>query len=288
VIRKWVAATAFLLGGLLPAQSLRVYSEFRRIDPFGQIVEPDRRGRPREILSPALARNAFASFHIVVAAPAGKPFWLFVGQNPENAVTATVYKEIYRRYGKQWIPDSLVPVKLPYRAQLPDPEQSIDGQTAMCFWMDLWVDSDAVPGRVKVEPQVNVRQDWAVYPMEVRIISAFVPRPSSPVGTLPPVTSPSDAFALGPLKSYLCGVREVSGHAAPCIRAFIRRNAMQDITLARLLEKGNGRESVAAGILKPLGVAGQEAWCASPGTSNPLGPEWFLRARDFLYRSAIN
>ena len=52
---------------LLP--ELEIYSEFQRVDPFGRIISNDRAQRPREILSPAIPRNGFASFHIVVTAP---------------------------------------------------------------------------------------------------------------------------------------------------------------------------------------------------------------------------
>ena len=52
------------------AQTVEIYSEFQRPDPFGGIVEPDRAWKPREILSPAVSRNGFASFHIAVSVPA--------------------------------------------------------------------------------------------------------------------------------------------------------------------------------------------------------------------------
>src|ERR1700735_5555602 len=48
----------------LAAQSVKIYSEVQRIDPFGQIVPIDRSDHPREILSPALLRNAHSTFHI--------------------------------------------------------------------------------------------------------------------------------------------------------------------------------------------------------------------------------
>ena len=58
----WVAV-------VLQAQSVDINPEFRRVDPFGAVVEADRGLVAREILSPALARNGFASFHIVVSVP---------------------------------------------------------------------------------------------------------------------------------------------------------------------------------------------------------------------------
>ena len=72
------------------AQSLRVYSEFAQIDATGKVTAP---AEPREILSPAIARNAFSSFQVVVDVPKGTPYQLYVAQNPENAVEVTLYRE---------------------------------------------------------------------------------------------------------------------------------------------------------------------------------------------------
>ena len=57
------AALFLLLLLPLAAQPLTVFSEFARIDATGKVTSP---ADPREILSPALARNAFSSFQIVV------------------------------------------------------------------------------------------------------------------------------------------------------------------------------------------------------------------------------
>src|SRR5690348_4403898 len=43
-----------LLAGPVPAQSLRVLSEFQRADPFGKVVPVDRTEHPREIISPGV------------------------------------------------------------------------------------------------------------------------------------------------------------------------------------------------------------------------------------------
>lgn len=82
-----------------PAQTIRVYSEFQRIDPFGKVVAADAGAavQPREILSPAVVRNAFASFHVAVTAPVGTEFTLYEGQNPEGSFRVSVYKEVFAR-----------------------------------------------------------------------------------------------------------------------------------------------------------------------------------------------
>src|SRR5258708_14870810 len=109
------------------AQSLTVYSEFARLDKSGRVTSPE---TPREILSPALARNAFTSFQVVVEAEAGLRWRLYVGQNPDNAVRVTMYRESGEALEKVDIP--------------------VEGDGAQVFWMDLWVDRNAPVQRIKV------------------------------------------------------------------------------------------------------------------------------------------
>src|SRR5579864_270092 len=59
-------------------QSVQVYSELERVDPFGAIVAVDRGAAPREILSPAVPRNGFLSLHVAVTVPPGEDYFLYV------------------------------------------------------------------------------------------------------------------------------------------------------------------------------------------------------------------
>ncbi len=170
----------------LIAQSVRVYSEFAAIDAKGEVTSP---AQPREILSPAIVRNGFTSFQIVVQVDADTSYWLYVGQNPEDAVRVTVYRESG---------DKLEPVALPY-----------EGKSTQVFWMDLWADRDAPVRRIKVEPQLNIGQDWVQYPMEVRVMDAVVP----------------DATTQAPI----CGSKSVAGPRL--------RNLVQDSALAARISK---------------------------------------------------
>jgi hypothetical protein len=76
----WVMVLALAAATLMNAASMRIYTEFRRIDPFGNVVGPDQGGSPREVISPAVGRNAFASFLIAVEAKAGSTYELHLGQ----------------------------------------------------------------------------------------------------------------------------------------------------------------------------------------------------------------
>src|ERR1051325_7142132 len=77
-IRILISNAVLAGAALLHGQSLAVYSEFQRPDPFGQIVAVDRGAQPREILSPAAPRNGFVSFHIAVTAPPNTNYFLYI------------------------------------------------------------------------------------------------------------------------------------------------------------------------------------------------------------------
>lgn len=263
---------ALALASLAGAQSLTVYSEFQRVDSLGKIVAADRGAEPREILSPAAARGAFASFHVAVSVPPGTSFTLYVGQNPEDAVRVTLYKELYEQHGGEWIPDKLEHVELPYAGQL-----EMAGQTTQAFWMDMWVDADSPVRRIKVEPQLNVGGHWVTYPMEVRVMAATVPEGQYPAGPAPAVDAPADSAALGVLASYVCGGEQphvVAGGTR--IGELSARNAWQDMALASNLPKET--------LWSWIGAADRKAWCRAPSHPPDAGAEWYLRIRDRLFQ----
>jgi hypothetical protein len=238
----WMLAAA----ASLAAQSLRIYSEFQRIDPFGKVVAADRNARPREILSPMVARNAHASLQVAVNLPAGVPGWLYIQQNPEQ-LKPTVYKEMFAH----GIPDVLEPVGLPVMILLPESD-SPKGQTTEVFWLDLWVPPETPVGRMRCDALLNVGAEWIVAPMEVRIVHAVVRKVHAPSGRYPPVSARADAFA--------CKSGQERA-AALSIRRFIRRDAAQDQALAG------------------------HSLCDHAERPRELGPEWYLRARDALLKA---
>lgn len=271
-----------LLAMLFPAvaQTLEVYSEFQRVDPRGKVIQADRGSKPREILSPAVARNAHASFHLVVSVPAGRRFTLYIGQNPEDAVKVDLYREVYVQHGEEWIPDGLEPVTLPFTGVMaPD-------AAAAAFWLDMWVSGRSAPRRIKVEPQLYYEGRWIIYPMEVRIKAASVPVPVRQAGGAARAAERSDASVRDSLVRYLCAKGPAEpGPGAPTVRSLIARNAAQDMALAMKLEGQLGKEKVAGEILTRLGASDRAGWCAAPALPAQAGPEWYLRVRDFLFRA---
>lgn len=247
------------------AQEIRVLSEFRRVDSTGQIVTADAVGSPREILSPALVRNGYSSFRIVMELPAGAEVWLEVAQNPENSVAVTLYEE--EPGGR------LRKVPMPYLSKLPP------GITTATLWMDLWVKPDAPIDRIKIEPQMRHAGHWYIYPMEARIVKPAARSTSAGPAPNPPAGSAADAAVMQLLRERLCGTRQARAVAAtPSHWQFTRRNAAQDLSLG-------DRAGWERALLKASGAASVHQWCTAP-PRNPSGPEWVLRFRDLLYRAA--
>lgn len=168
-----VALLAF--GTLLRAQSLQVFSEFQRVDPFGRVLNQEHSPPPREIISPGVVRNGFTSFQVVVTAPANTTYFLFVGANPPDIVRTHLYKEHFVRSGTNWTPETLEEVHSPGFGVIPDAQANIPGQTTRDYLLDVWVPPSAEPGRrVRIELQLKTG-GWIVYPMEIRVQNAILP-----------------------------------------------------------------------------------------------------------------
>jgi hypothetical protein len=268
-----------LLVLLLPppsaASTVQVYSEFRRVDRLGQFIEQDRAGQAREILSPAMARNAFHSLRIVLHVERGKKYALHIGQNPENGLKFQLYRELAQPGSA--IRDRIEPVSHPVTGT---------GVGAESYWLDVWVPPQAVVERVRIEAQLHDGDGWTVYPMEARVLAAILPtvRPRRP--PLPPAEMSSDAVARQVLQQYICGETAHSPPPPRSVLSLIQRNALQDVALARWLQLRWGKEKLSAAIVAAAGGGEIGAWCAKPPASSPYGPEWYLKVRDFLYREA--
>ncbi|MBK9169828.1 MAG: hypothetical protein IPM24_20540 [Bryobacterales bacterium] len=254
-----------LFTGFLPvsAQSLRVYSEFRRIDPFGRILRADQGGTVREVLSPAVARNAYASWLAAVTMPPGKPFHFYVAQNPDDRLRLTIYRARYEQHRGEWIPDRLEKIE-GLRAGVGPETPVVEGQTAHLFWIDAWVAADTPPERLRVEAQVFVDDRWIIYPMEVRVESARVPMTMNRFVRPAPLTAPATAQTEGPWSRHVCGAdpEKANGPLSPSIRRFLQRNAMQDAALAAERKDFWDRE-----------------WCQAPTNPASQGEEAYLRTR---------
>jgi hypothetical protein len=270
-----------------PGQKLFVYSELTRIDPFGKVVPQDRGAEPRHVLSPGIPRNATSSLRVVVWLEKPGKFNLDIAQNPDNAVRAMLYKEVFEKHGDAWLPDKLQPVTIPYNGTAAD--FSIPGQNYLTFWLDMTVSQTAPIDRVKVEPQLWTPEinDWVIYPMEVRIMEPVIPdrkavsKPDAKSGfaPMPAVTEPADAALRSPLRQVLCGEKEMPAASVLTARHLVRRNAVQHLSFVRT-------RAEAVGLLsKTPNAPAVAAICGSGPAKAAAGPEWYLRFRDTLFRS---
>jgi hypothetical protein len=278
----WLPAL-WLAAQIASSQSLEVYSEFRRVDPFGAIVSSDRAGTPREILSPMVARNAHAGYFLVAIPPPGEWATLHVGQNPENAFVVRLYKVGFVRSGDEWTPQRLTEVKLPFQGILPE-QAEVPGQKAFVFWLDIYVAPEAPVRRVKLEPQLHLHAQnrWIIYPMEVRVVAWIVPPVAGkPLDLLAP-GGRADSGSMARLRSLVCG-GGVAGNAArpDTLSYFVDRLALQDMALAQTLREGD-KVLLIADLLRAAGAASSRAWCEDRRPPDSL--DWYLRFRDALLR----
>lgn len=245
------------------AADLKVYSEFRRIGPDGEIVPADRGGAVREILSPRALRGGWTSFQLVVEGDPGTEFWIYLGQNPDNAGAF----KIYRVSHTAGLPDKLESVEEPVHGEIPA------GQKAAVFWLDLRYPGEGPAGRVKLEPQLFLPAEkrWIIYPMEVNVTPARARTVIEKVGSRqPPVaTARADAPAMAVLRAFRCpGVTLPAATNEPkSVLGLIERNARQDVSLLRRLSP-----QALAELLPPT-------FCTAE-----LPPEGLLRMRDRLYK----
>jgi hypothetical protein len=253
------------------AQDVRIFSEFRRPGPRGEIVAADQEGRPREILSPAVVRNGHTTFHVVVKAAPEDKITLYVTSNPTNIVRSTIYRQFFSEKG---LPERLEALKEPVHDQL---EAGIG-----VFLLDLFIPKSAPVRRIRYEVQLHSKNRWNIFPLELRVLGATVPDQFPIVGDLAAAGDPSSSTAFSALRSYLCGHAQKASAMGLSQRPLIRRNASQDVAIAREIEKTKGLAYVRNGIAQSLGAADAPAWCAA---ELPRDPERYLRARDFLIRA---
>jgi hypothetical protein len=296
----WLAAGILVAPRARGAENVdvRIYSEFQRFDPFGNPLAQDRDAAPREILSPAVARNGHLSVHVVVTAPEGANFFVYAGSNPPDILELKLYREHFGRCGSGYCPDWLTEQKSASFGSIPellrDPARpEMNRQTTRSWLLDIWARPDTPPRRVRVEALIKTGT-WIVAPMEVRIVAPTLPDMTMSAETksrpnvtfyqageaedIAPVEAPSSATAQRQLLRYLAGLAPEMPPAILRVRDIIQRNAAEDMLLARTLQ-AREQKRWATGCFPELNLV---AWwpLLRPG----LGAEWYLRVRDFLYR----
>ncbi|MCX6595999.1 MAG: hypothetical protein NTV70_06500 [Acidobacteria bacterium] len=223
----------------------------------------------REVLSPALPRQAWAVFHLIVSGPPGRPFQLHIGQNPEEFAKAELWRD---------------------NEQLPLPFDSIiapSGEDAI-FRFRLFIDRDADVRRVKIEPQLHMDPaGWIIYPMEIRVVETTVPAGlkgevfGSPAPALKAYwcTSNTSAGATGAGAKRPGATAPAPGSTAarPTLPANAPLTLAQDFALAARRPASEVQTAFERALGRPV-----SSWCQDGVT--PEHPDWLLRFRDWLLR----
>lgn len=270
-----------LLSAALSGQSVRVYSEFQRVGPDGEVIAADRAGTPREVISPAAPKNAYLTLRLVVEAPPGETYYLHLGQNPEQMVEFMLYQEQYQQEGQAWVPDRIEKVTLPHGAKLSE------GQKAQTYLLDIFIPPKTPMTRIRIEVQLNVGERWIIYPMELRVRDRSGPGGGRPLGPVAAAKARADSSLVAPLREYICGDPLSKSGPLPIdtLRAIMIRNMRQDLAMAREREKEEGA-GVAAMLLKAGGWESADSFCKARIPA-PRGVEWWLRARVYLYQGLL-
>ena len=252
------------------AQDIEIHSEFQRYNPLGRVVRQDREISPREVLSPAVPRNGHLTVQVVVLAPPSTTYFLYVGANPPDALKVTIYRQHFVPCGTDYCPDWLTEVKSPSFGALPESVHWLPNQTARSYIFDIYVPPDVPPRRVRIEALMKTGI-WMVAPMEVRVIEPIVPA----WHTLPrefnsaPVGEPLSATAQRQLLRFVNGQPPQIPPGILRLSDLIQRNAAEDMLLADVM----GLRSPQMNML---------AW--TPFVFPQIGPEWYLRVRDMVFR----
>jgi hypothetical protein len=276
------AALLFLAcAGLASAQRVLLLSEFQRMGPDGKVYSADRIERPREFLSPAVARNSHLTLRVAVRGPFSAPYTLHIGQNPEDRCSFTLYQEKYTRAGEERVPDALEKVEIPHSAQLSE------GQAVQTYLLDILIPSGIPVERFRLEIQLNDGDTWGIFPMEIRVRSATVTGAIRPPRGLPPVEERADAIYARLLRGFACNGDAGAGPEPEGLtaRSLVRRNALELLALARERAREESMTPVVFTLLSAAGWGAQEEFCKSHPSLAPRGAEWALRARDYLVQN---
>lgn len=162
------------LAGCCSGASLRALNEFHRPDPFGGVVESDRKGAAvLGKIEAKAARGGYASFHLIVEVGQGSDYAL----STEFPLAADLYREWFHATGsdRRYYPDALIPVTGTYRSQMPEPDNKIPGQKAQAFWVDIWIPESTKPGPYRGQAKLVSGGASSVLPIEIDVVQAAVP-----------------------------------------------------------------------------------------------------------------
>lgn len=163
-------ATLFCAGG-----GLSVLPAHIRADPFGRVVEADRQApfEPGKTITLVTPRAAYVSCRILVSSGRPASYALTVS----GPLAVELHREWFHFLPSKnvYYPDALIPASLPYRGQLPEPENRIEGQTAQSFWLDIWIPEAARPGAHRLTVTLDSGGARPAAAIDVQVLDAATP-----------------------------------------------------------------------------------------------------------------
>jgi hypothetical protein len=216
----WIILCALRLWG--QHAELRIYSEFDQLNESGELVDSIPGRTPQEIISPAVVRNGFTSFHVAVSGRPGILYWFAIQSNPANVFRIRVYKERPDELREELRPMYFLGV--------------MAGSGTDVYLLDVWTPGETPARTVRLEVLVKEAY-WVVAPMEVRIQSARAPNLDAAVCCSPQriTEAPDDSFAWEALLTGFMNERLAYIAVPVDMRSVLRRNALQDAALVRSL-----------------------------------------------------
>jgi len=164
------------------AWQLQIYNEFVRVGPDGKVLSQDWHGQPPGPFQAARIavsgpRNGHISLVIVVSDETGGKFSLDVRRVGQPAVRLELYRAWYhkKKGADEFVPDALVPVKVPVTFSLPAEDNRVAGQKAQMFWLDAWIEKHAQPGPATIEVTLQADSRQITKAIEIQVLPITLP-----------------------------------------------------------------------------------------------------------------
>jgi hypothetical protein len=156
----------------LHGATLKALPEWRRPDPFGQVVTADV-GQDSWLHQVKIkaARGGYASFHVVAEDAAGGKL----------SVDLPLQVDLYREWfhwnvpDKKYYPDALIPVASQHAAVRSAEAPSIAGQKADAFFVDVWIPELTKPGTYRGSVRVEGTGATNRLSIEIEVLAWTVP-----------------------------------------------------------------------------------------------------------------
>ena len=117
-----------------------------------------------------VARNGYASSHLVIdGIKSSEEYSLDMSFH----CLSTSYREWFHfnKPDQRYYPDALIPVKIPFRSRIPDPDHHIPNQTAAAFWLDIWIPADTTPNLYRGKIRLRSGNESKSIPIELSVLA---------------------------------------------------------------------------------------------------------------------